>query len=822
MESFKTNLKPNIQSLHHVLIIEEPTLKKTIILKEATYSIGRQSDNDIIISLPKISRHHATFLRRTDVKTNNYSYWLLDGDLQGNRSRNGIYVNGKRCLVHELKHGDTIRLGDEVIVNYQIISDLGLVVEAGEGFLKETVKSQSEPISKKTIFNKETVINPERQTNFLDNYELIRLASFSELNSQPIFEIDLQGNITYLNSATISKFPDLKQKNIAHPFLSDLIKQCNQNNNKITREVRVNKHIFEQNAHYLPENKIIRSYIVDLTKQKKLEEKLQWQEEFYRTLLHQVPVGIVLVDGTTKKIVDVNAISCELLNYTREEICKLTIDRLSWKQENLETNLQYILENKISLTDEIVLRKKDGSTVKVEMKISLVGTGTEPQFLIIVRELRKDSISFPPEQIISLNDRVFFRQQLKKAIAHGKRHQKLIGVIYIKLEYFSEINNNIGNELTNRLLYSFAERLKSCLRAGDTVAYWSEDKFAVLMPEIDTIEEVAKIARRIAHASEESFKLDEHQFILKSHIGIAIYPQDGEQVDTLLNNADFALYRPRLEECPPYQFYNPTMNAQASVLLRLEHSLYRALEKDELLLHYQPQINVNSGHIQGIEAFLRWQHPELGIVSPTSFIKLAEQTGLIIPIGEWVLKTACTQTKIWQSQGLPPLRVSVNLSSLQFQQPNLPLMVEKILSEVGLEPHLLELEINASTLAKNREYSYRTLKQLQELGVYICVDDFATGFSSFDCLKKFSFHTLKIDRSFVQNLKNDPQDLAIILALVTLGKGLNLRVVAEGVETKQQIELLRSLQCEQMQGFWFSRPLAAEDATRLLPLDWKD
>jgi diguanylate cyclase (GGDEF)-like protein len=394
--------------------------------------------------------------------------------------------------------------------------------------------------------------------------------------------------------------------------------------------------------------------------------------------------------------------------------------------------------------------------------------------------------------------------------------------MYVKFDHFPEISNTIGDEIIKRLLSNFAERLISCLRAGDTVAYWSGNKFVVLMPEINTVEEIAKIAQRIVRALEQPFKIDEHQLVLKNQIGIAIYPHDGEQVDTLLKNAELALARPPLEDSPCYQFYNSTMNVQASVLLQLEHSLYRALENEELLLYYQPQVNVNRGHIQGIEALLRWQHPELGIVSPASFLKLAEQTGLIIPMGEWVMKTACTQNKIWQSQGLPPLRVSVNLSSMQFQQPNLPLMVEKALSETGLEPHLLELEIDAATLAKNMEYSHHTLEQLQELGVYICIDHFASGFSSFDCLKKFPCHTLKIDRSFVQDLTKNPQDLAIILALVALGRGFNLRVVAEGVETRQQIELLRNLQCEQMQGFWFSRPLTAEDATKLLPLNWNN
>jgi EAL domain-containing protein (putative c-di-GMP-specific phosphodiesterase class I) len=261
------------------------------------------------------------------------------------------------------------------------------------------------------------------------------------------------------------------------------------------------------------------------------------------------------------------------------------------------------------------------------------------------------------------------------------------------------------------------------------------------------------------------------------------------------------------------------MNAQASTVMRLENLLQQALKQQEFKLYYQPQVNINNGQIQGIEALLRWQHPELGMVSPTSFIKLAEQNGLIVPIGEWVLKTACTQNKLWQSQGLSTLRVSVNLSSVQLQQPNLPFTIADILEETELEADLLELEINAAILMHNVEYSRHILSQLTDLGVRICIDDFASGFSALNYLKKLPFHTLKIDQSFIQQLRNDPQDVAIVSALVSLGRGFNLRVVAEGVETEQQIELLRSLHCEQMQGFWFSHPLTAEDTTKMLPFD---
>jgi pSer/pThr/pTyr-binding forkhead associated (FHA) protein len=407
MENFKINLKTNIQALRHILIIEEANFKRTVSLTEASYSIGRQSSNDIVLSLPKVSRHHATFLRRTDVKTNNYSYWVLDGDLQGNRSRNGIFINNKRCLVHELKSGDTIKFGDEVTASYQVIATSDLSTEEAAFLPNQINNNKVGLIDKKTIFNKETIIYPEQPDSCSNNNELIRLASFAELSNQFIFEIDLQGTITYLNFAANKEFSELKQNDSTHPFLANLSEQCNQKKYKITREVSLNERYFEQTAHYLPENKIIRSYVVELTKEKKLEEKLQQQEKILYTLLQQIQIGFLLVDGVTKKIVDSNDVIYKLVNYSREELCQLTIDRLSSNQD-LETNLQLILENKISFTQTIELCKKDNSTVNVEMKINLVGTETQPQFLLILRPLEQQFIGLPQEQITSLSNLFFF------------------------------------------------------------------------------------------------------------------------------------------------------------------------------------------------------------------------------------------------------------------------------------------------------------------------------------------------------------------------------------------------------------------------------
>jgi predicted signal transduction protein with EAL and GGDEF domain len=357
------------------------------------------------------------------------------------------------------------------------------------------------------------------------------------------------------------------------------------------------------------------------------------------------------------------------------------------------------------------------------------------------------------------------------------------------------------------------------LRDDYIVARWGGDEFTILLPNVTSMDEAAKIGQRILEALKPAFQIEDNQLHIKTSIGIAVYPRDGQDAETLLRNADAALYRTKQQGKNNYQFYTSTMNAEASEMLRLETLLHYALERREFVLYYQPQINIKTREICGIEALVRWQHPELGLVYPNKFIPLAEENGLIIPIGEWVLQTACSQNKAWQNAGLQPLRISVNLSSRQFQDKNLVSMVSRVLDRTELEPKWLELEITESSLMNNVKFARQALSELQEIGVNISMDDFGTGYSSLGYLKKFPFHTLKIDQSFVRDLKDNPKDIAIISAAITLGYGFNLRVIAEGVENQEQLELLRSLNCEEMQGYWFSRPLTAEEATKFLSLN---
>ena len=654
------------------------------------------------------------------------------------------------------------------------------------------------------ITNKETILAVAEDEESVDCINLAKSSSFAELSPIPIIESDLEGTLTYLNSAATRNFKNIYQQGDGHPLLKGLSDKCsNTNSNLFVRELQISDQFFQQTAHYITAKKIIRSYILDITEKKQLEINLKQQEQLYQNFLQQTTEGVILIEILTRKIIEVNHICCDLLGYSSEEMLEMTLDDLSWDRENFGKTIQSILTEKESCSGEYTFLKQNNSTVNLHVNLSLVNFVDKEKLCMILRPAKGQNqpADFLEEKISNLPNRTLFQQQLVTAIANANRSEKLVGVIYLNLVPYTEISQTLAKSVSNQLLFKFAERLKACLRAGDTITYWGEDEFTLLMPEISGVEEAAKIAQRIIDGLQQSFQISEYKLDLTSNIGIAIYPQNGDNAELLIKNAEIAFSRAKVQSDRSYEFYSSTMNSQASVFLNLENMLHNALERDEFLLYYQPQVNVNSGHIQGIEALLRWENPELGLVSPVSFMKLAEKTGLIIPIGEWVLRKACLQNKIWQSQGSPPLRISVNLSSLQFQQPNLPALIANILSDTELEADLLELEISATTLMQNGEYSSQILRQLQELGVSISIDDFTSGFSCLNYLKIFPFNTLKIDQSFIKDLKNNPQDLAIISALVELGKGFNLRVVAQGVETRQQIELLRNAKCDQCKVF---------------------
>jgi diguanylate cyclase (GGDEF)-like protein len=418
--------------------------------------------------------------------------------------------------------------------------------------------------------------------------------------------------------------------------------------------------------------------------------------------------------------------------------------------------------------------------------------------------------------LTNLPNRLLLKKLLIDALTKVS-HNHSLGVCFLDLDRFKKINDSLGHSIGDKLLQMVAQCIKKSLRSDDIVARWGGDEFIILLPEISEMYDIDLIQERIFAAFKQGFKIDNYHLNISPSIGIALYPQHGEDGETLIKNAEAALSRVKLQGRNSYKVYQAAINSQATELFSLENSLYNALERQEFKVYYQPQVNSSTGEITKMEALLRWQHPELGLIPPATFIPIAEETGLILPISEWVLKTACLQNKAWQQTlNLSSLSVAVNFSGRQFQQPNLVGIVEQVLCETKLAHRYLELEITETVAMQDVELTQKILRQLDEIGVTISIDDFGTGYSSLSYLKDFSIHALKIDQSFVQDLANKDNQTAITTAIISLAHGLNLSVVAEGVETQEQLNALRILQCEIMQGYFFSHPLSAEEATRML------
>jgi diguanylate cyclase (GGDEF)-like protein len=388
--------------------------------------------------------------------------------------------------------------------------------------------------------------------------------------------------------------------------------------------------------------------------------------------------------------------------------------------------------------------------------------------------------------------------------------------MFLDLDRFKTINDTLGHLVGDQLLQGMSYRLRGCLREGDTLARIGGDEFMLLLPHIRSRDNASHIAEKILAALKAPFHIDEHELFASASIGIALYPEDGDNREALVKHADIAMYHAKEEGKNNFQFYDARLETQSLERLALESRLRRAIERNELTLVYQAKLDLASNTIAGVEALLRWHCAELGAVSPATFIPVAEETGLILAIGKWVLRRACEQSMAWQRAGLPPVRVSVNLSPRQLSDPELLQEVRAVLDDTGLQADLLELEVTEGSVMHNVERALDVLGALKAMGVRLAIDDFGTGYSSLAQLKRFPIDTLKVDRSFVRELPSDSEDKAIAEAIIAMGKTLSLTVVAEGVETAEQKAFLRDHACDQMQGYHFSKPIAADEFAELL------
>jgi diguanylate cyclase (GGDEF)-like protein len=418
--------------------------------------------------------------------------------------------------------------------------------------------------------------------------------------------------------------------------------------------------------------------------------------------------------------------------------------------------------------------------------------------------------------LTGLPNRSLFSKTLSQSISEAHRYGRRLAVAFLDLDRFKQINDTLGHEAGDQLLKEVATRLKGCVRDSDTVARLGGDEFVVLLPQLEDEKYAAIVAEKILAAAARPFTLMGQEFRVTASIGISTYPQDGLDEQTLTKNADIAMYQAKAEGKNNFQFYSDKLNANSLERLTLESSLRHALERNEFRLHYQAKRDIASGRVTGMEALLRWEHPDLGTVAPMQFIPAAEETGLIVPIGKWVLKTVCLQSIAWQAQGLPALSIAVNMTARQFLDEQLINDVASILTETGMAPQFLEIELNESLLIHDVENTMRILTGLKALGVRIAVDDFGTGYSSLAMLQRFPLDTIKIDRSLMRDFLGTQDDTGLADAIIAMGKSLSLTVVAQGVETKEQADHLRAHACDELQGFYFKRPLPVDEFTQLL------
>lgn len=865
------------EKIRHLLVVQDPKGQRTLPLLEATYSLGRDLRNAIVLYSPSVSRQHAILLRVTIPNTDQYGFRIIDGNFQGKKSTNGLFVNGHKCLHHNLQNGDVIAFDSHTQAKYYVITNLSEQIfsescQTGDlsNFLSGKVNSLSH-VSKAIMEN----INFEAASETA----LARLASFPELIPNAIIEMDLAGRVTYVNPAAVDKFPNLRQIAQEHPILTQLLTAVkNQVQNSFVREVTVGNQIFEQSVHYLPESNLIRTFIIrEITEQKQAELELKQRDRLLQAvaeaanyLLAEMNYDLAIEKALAALGEATNVERVYLFqNHPHPVSGEMSISmQCEWIKSGAETshshwqNQSYQTpglerwysklfqgetisdftqifspeEQKLLMGDNIKsllfvpLRLETqfwGCLGLVECKSERYWSKHEESSLITMaasisgarqRQQVEEKIRYQAmhDLLTGLPNRLRFNDILNQGIQKIIQPEESIAVMFLDLDRFKIINDTLGHTVGDDLLKIVAQRIRDTIRIEDVVARWGGDEFTIFLPRVTEIPPIIQIAKNILQTLEDAFYINGHELYISSSIGIALLGKDSPDAETLIQHADAALYYAKNQGRNNYQFYKESLSQKNPELLKLEKNLRHAIKREELMVYYQPRVNITTGKITGMEALLRWNHSEMGVISPAVFIPLAEKSGLIISIGEWALRQACIQNKAWQDAGYQPITIAVNLSPGQFRQPKLVEILTDILTETQLKPEFLELEITETTAIADINFTTTALQNLAEMGLLLSIDDFGTGYSSLNRLKVLPFHNLKIDQSFIRELTTDPKVAHIIQAIVTLGQSLGLRLIAEGVEHPAELEFLRSINCDEVQGYLLYRPLSVEQATEAL------
>jgi diguanylate cyclase (GGDEF)-like protein/PAS domain S-box-containing protein len=479
----------------------------------------------------------------------------------------------------------------------------------------------------------------------------------------------------------------------------------------------------------------------------------------------------------------------------------------------------------VHLPANSILVRRDGFEIPIEDSVAPIHDreGQAAGAVIVFRDVSaaralavQMTHSAEHDYLTGLPNRMLLNDRISQAIVLAPRHMKHVALLFLDLDGFKHINDSLGHPTGDKLLQSISERLIDCVRASDTVSRQGGDEFVVLLSEVEQSEDPAITARRMLEAVAQPHSIDHHDLHVTASIGVSVYPDDGLDAETLIKNADTAMYQAKENGRQGYQFFKPAMNARAVERQSIEEGLRRALERQEFELHYQPKVNLTTGAITGAEALIRWLHPTRGLVSPMDFIPVAEDCGLILPIGAWVLREACKQAQAWKDVGLPAMTMAVNVSAIEFRDKNFLAGLVATLAETGFDPRFLELELTESVLMKHATSTAIILRTLRERGIRVAVDDFGTGYSSLSYLQKFPIDAVKIDQSFVRQISTAGDDTTIVKAVIGMARGLKLRVIAEGVETAEEAAFLRAYRCEEAQGYFFSRPVPAQQFAILL------
>ncbi|MFD2679441.1 putative bifunctional diguanylate cyclase/phosphodiesterase [Bacillus seohaeanensis] len=563
-------------------------------------------------------------------------------------------------------------------------------------------------------------------------------------------------------------------------------------------------------------------------KYKRMDEELRESKEQFRSVIGSANDAIILADSNAKILSWNNGAKSIFGHYEKEVLGKnLHIIIPEQYREAHDRGIKRFLTTNtskvIGSTVELLGLKKDGTEIPIELSLSTWTVNGEIFFSGIIRDIteRKQSeekINHQAyhDELTNLPNRRRFNQIMEKEVTQAKTNGEKLVVMLLDLDRFKTINDTLGHSIGDLLLKKIAERLHNCIEKKDLVARMGGDEFTLLMPRVRHIHEASTMAEKIMKVLEEPVIIDKHEIFVSTSIGIVQYPTDGQEVETLMKKADIAMYRAKEKGKSTYKFYHSSVDAQETDKIELEKDLRNAIEEDQFAIYYQPKIDIETREIIGMEALVRWIHPTKGLISPGCFIPLTEETGLIIPLGEKILRMVCQQLKTWEASGLQLYKVAVNVSTRQFHNENFVESVATILEETKLNPSYLELEVTESTTMNNVNRAEYILNQLVDLGVSIAIDDFGIEYSSLNYLKKYPIHTLKIDQSFIRGLTTDSHNPAIVSAIISLAKHMNLNIVAEGVEDEQQFGFLKEQKCNQAQGYLFNKPLPAKEFEELL------